>query len=78
MYKKAMKFKDVTTAQQILNTASLERAKALGIRVNGFSNTTWKDVASDYMYSVMYAKFSQNPDPSCFSNTIWPNHSSRG
>ena len=66
MYKKAMKFKDITTAQQVLVTEAPEKIKVMGRRVHGFNPQAWKDVASDYMYSAMYAKFSQNPELRAF------------
>ena len=37
MYKKAMKFKDITTAQQVLVTEAPEKIKVMGRRVHEFN-----------------------------------------
>ena len=62
MYKKALKFNDHSTAEQILLCKSPEEAKGLGRKVQGFKLDIWRPVASDLMFDAMYQKFSQNQE----------------
>ena len=62
MYKKALLFKDETTAQQILEADRPEIAKVLGKHIDGYNSHTWKEASSEIMYRAMLAKFKDNPE----------------
>lgn len=62
MWKKAIFFNDVETANKILEVEHPRDAKKLGRQVKGFNEEEWALVSFHIMYDGVYAKFSQNED----------------
>ncbi len=62
MYSKAMLFKDEAVAEQILVAGSPPKMKALGRKVSGFDERTWREHREEIVYRGNMEKFSQNPD----------------
>ena len=60
MYKKAMHFKDHTTAQNIIESTTPGQAKQLGKNIQGFRSKEWSKVSEEFLFTSMHAKFSQN------------------
>ena len=60
MYGKAVLFKDMQIAEQILTTTSPRKMKALGQKVRGFSEKEWKKHRVEIVYRNNVAKFCQN------------------
>lgn len=60
MYKKAMFFGDLKTADLIKQTIRPEDAKSLGRKVKNFDEEKWRDISYQFMFEAVYAKFSQN------------------
>ena len=62
MWRKAMLFEDLETADKILATDSPEEAKKLGRQVKNFQQEQWDAACKQIVYEGNYAKFSQNPE----------------
>lgn len=61
MAEKALLFGDLETRHAILSTNNTKQQKALGRKVKGFSEQTWKDKRYDVVFAGNLAKFCQNP-----------------
>ena len=61
MYKKAMLFNDIETAEEILKSKHASESKQLGRTVKNFNKTIWENNCKKYVYDGNYAKFTQNP-----------------
>jgi ribA/ribD-fused uncharacterized protein len=61
MYRKALLFNDIETAQLILAENDPKKIKQLGRLVKNFDADAWNDIADDVVFEGNYAKFSQNP-----------------
>jgi ribA/ribD-fused uncharacterized protein len=61
MYWKAIVFRDLPTAQSILNTKNPKEQKALGRAVKNFDPVRWNQDKRVAVYRGNYAKFTQNP-----------------
>lgn len=61
MYEKALYFKDLNIANQILQCDSPKEAKVLGRKVKKFDSIKWDLVSYDIMADINLAKFEQNP-----------------
>ncbi len=62
MYKKALCFHDMDTANQILATDDVSKIKALGRLVRNYNESYWNGVRQIIIYNGLLAKFSQNED----------------
>lgn len=70
MYSKAMHFKDLQTAYEIMQIPyppgtereTPKQYKALGRKVKNFNRAEWERVSTNYVYKGNQAKFTQNPD----------------
>lgn len=62
MYQKAICFKDMVIANQILATSDAAYIKALGRRVEGYNENYWNGVRQIVVYEGLLAKFVQNQD----------------
>jgi len=62
MYAKAMLFEEQEIAKKILNASSPGKMKALGRKVRGFQEGTWKKHRYDILYRNNFAKFTRGPD----------------
>lgn len=62
MYSKAIYFKDLETANKILNTKDPKEQKKLGREVKNFNDDEWLKVADNIVYIGNYEKFTQNVD----------------
>lgn len=62
MYKKAMVFNDIETAELILSENDPKRIKELGRLVKNFDVSTWDTIADDIVFTGNLLKFSQNPE----------------
>ncbi len=60
MYKKALLFEDLSTAEKILQTDDPKKQKALGRKVNGFREDIWNIHKFDIVVKGNLLKFSQN------------------
>lgn len=60
MYQKAICFKDMVIANQILATSDAAYIKALGRRVEGYNENYWNGVRQIVVYEGLLAKFVQN------------------
>ena len=60
MYKKAMLFNDMETAEKILKSKHAAESKQLGRLVENFDKTIWEDNCKKYVYDGNFAKFTQN------------------
>jgi ribA/ribD-fused uncharacterized protein len=61
MHGKALLFRDVEIAAQILTTAAPRTQKALGRNVRNFDEAVWKREREAIVYRANHAKFTQNP-----------------
>lgn len=61
MYRKAVYFKDLETAEMILATRKPWDAKKLGRQVRGY-NDSWDNVREEVMFKACLAKFSAHPE----------------
>jgi ribA/ribD-fused uncharacterized protein len=59
MYKKAMLFQDIKTAEAILKTSDPKKQKALGRQVQGFTEEVWDQHKFSVVVKGNYYKFSQ-------------------
>ena len=62
MYKKAVLFKDQTTAEKILQTDDVAEIKALGRTVQNFDDKIWTKEREGIVYNGVLEKFRQNPE----------------
>lgn len=62
MAQKALLFRDFTTYQEIMDTSSPEKQKALGRKVKDFKKDKWERIAKDVVFQGNWAKFTQHPD----------------
>lgn len=62
MYKKALLFNDLQTANAILKTNQPKQQKALGRKVKNFNEQKWNNEAKNIVYNGNKAKFTQNKD----------------
>jgi ribA/ribD-fused uncharacterized protein len=62
MWRKAMLFDDLATAERILAAAHPHRAKTLGRQVSGFDEQTWQESRVDIVVTASVAKFDQHAD----------------
>lgn len=60
MYKKAMIFGDIATAERIMKARAPRTQKFLGRQVKNFEQKVWERVREDVIYEANHAKFSQN------------------
>lgn len=60
MYMKAMTFKDLTTADEIMATDQPRKQKELGRQVKNYNNETWAEVRYDIVKEGLRQKFLQN------------------
>lgn len=60
MHGKALLFADREVAAQILATADPRAHKALGRKVRGFVDATWRAAREDIVYAGNHAKFTQD------------------
>ena len=61
MFCKAMLFKDLVTAAEILGTENPQEAKILGRKVKGYVDEVWLAHREKYILIGMIQKYSQNP-----------------
>lgn len=66
MFKKALLFKDFSTAGKILEAKHPGKAKELGRNVVGFVDETWLQHRFDIVVNANMAKFSQNEELEAF------------
>lgn len=59
---KARYFKDEDAMQAILNTESPKEAKAIGRRVQDFSDVAWRAIRYEVVWTANLLKFSQSPE----------------
>lgn len=62
MYKKAMLFNDIETADKIMNEEYPRKQKALGRQVKNFNAKIWSDVCYNIIKDGLREKFNQNPE----------------
>ena len=62
MYKKAVLFKDQTTAEKILQTDDVAEIKVLGRTVQNFDEKVWVKEREGIVYRGVSEKFRQNPE----------------
>ena len=62
MHKKARLFNDVEIAEQIIQTNDPRKHKALGRKVRGFNEVTWKEQCQAIVREANKEKFTQNPE----------------
>jgi ribA/ribD-fused uncharacterized protein len=62
MYKKAMLFDDVETANKILKTKNQREQKQLGRMVRNFNQAVWDKNCKDIVYKANWEKFTQNKE----------------
>jgi len=62
MYKKAIVFNDIETAELILAESDPKRIKELGRLVKNFDVSIWDKIADDIVFTGNLLKFSQNPE----------------
>ena len=60
MYRKALQFQDMETAQQILQTDDPGKVKALGRSVRNYVDSQWSAVRQQIVYEGLLEKFRQN------------------
>ena len=60
-YRKAVYFKDHTTANAILSAKTPHQAKALSYKIKDFNDNLWNAVAEHTMLNPVTKKFEQNP-----------------
>lgn len=62
MWRKAVLFEDVVTADRIRSATDPEQAKALGRAVTGFDGAVWSEHRCAVVVAGNLAKFGQNPE----------------
>ena len=62
MYQKAVCFRDMKIASEILKTDDVAEIKALGRQVSGYDDNTWNGLRQIIVYEGLLAKFSQNEE----------------
>lgn len=62
MYSKAVLFKDIDIANEILKTNDFKTIKSLGRQVRNFDDNIWDLNKESIIYKGLYAKFTQNED----------------
>lgn len=62
MYMKAMTFKDLDSADEIMETPSPAKQKKLGRQVKNYNNETWAKVRYDIVKEGLREKFNQNQE----------------
>lgn len=60
MYKKAICFKDIEIAKQILQSGDAAQIKELGRSIPGYHDNIWNGIRQIIVYEGLIAKFSQN------------------
>ena len=60
MYKKAVCFDDMKSAEKILKTQDVAAIKALGRQVSGYQDNIWNGLRQIIVYEGLLAKFLQN------------------
>ena len=60
MYKKAVCFDDMESAEKILKTQNVAEIKALGRQVSGYQDNIWNGLRQIIVYEGLLAKFLQN------------------
>ena len=60
MYQKALLFKDMEIAEQILNTSNVGKIKALGRSVQHYEDGVWNGMRQIIVYQGLSQKFQQN------------------
>ena len=60
MYKKAVCFYDMESAEKILKTQNVAEIKALGRQVSGYQDNIWNGLRQIIVYEGLLAKFLQN------------------
>ncbi len=62
MYQKAICFKDISIASQILATSDVATIKSLGRAVSNYDDNVWSAIREKIVHTGLIAKFSQNSD----------------
>lgn len=60
MYQKAIRFQDISIAEDILATQDVGQIKKLGRRVSGYNDHIWSGIRQIVVYEGLKAKFAQN------------------
>lgn len=60
MYQKAIRFQDISIAEEILATQDVAQIKELGRSVSGYNDNIWSGVRQIVVYEGLKAKFAQN------------------
>ena len=60
MYQKAIRFQDISIAEEILATQDVAQIKELGRRVSGYNDNIWSGIRQIVVYEGLKAKFAQN------------------
>ena len=60
MYQKAIRFQDISIAEEILATQDVARIKELGRSVSGYNDHIWSGIRQIVVYEGLKAKFAQN------------------
>ena len=62
MYRKAIEFNDLESAENIIKELEPKQQKIYGRNVKNFDDEKWNLVADKYVFEANYAKFSQHRD----------------
>lgn len=62
MYQKAVVFRDMTIAEDILSTSGVAEIKAFGRKVSNYDDTVWNGVRQIIIYRGLLEKFRQNKE----------------
>lgn len=62
MYRKALCFKDIDIAEDIMNTTDVGVIKSLGRAVRGYDDRVWSRIRGRVVFDGVSAKFSQNEE----------------
>lgn len=60
MYQKAIRFQDISIAEEILATQDAAQIKELGRSVSGYNDNIWSGIRQIVVYEGLKAKFAQN------------------
>ena len=60
MYQKAIRFQDISIAEEILATQDVAQIKELGRSVSGYNDNIWSGIRQIVVYEGLKAKFAQN------------------
>ena len=60
MYQKAIRFQDISIAEEILATQDVARIKELGRSVSGYNDNIWSGIRPTVVYEGLKAKIAQN------------------